>query len=255
MTQRYRCTVAYDGTHFDGWQVQPHARTVQGEIHKALGVVGGGEEIKVQGSGRTDSGVHAREQVFHFDARRPYACEKWQEAMNGVLPPDIQVMSVAHAPDGFHALASAVAKEYRYFLFLGPLMPPYLRHTMVRERRGLDVKRMREAAALLEGENDFLSFSANRGVEDKSTVRNLSVLRIEETEQGLVVRARSQGFLYKMVRQLVGCLLRVGRGDMSLDEVQALLDHPRRSHDAPSAPPQGLFLWQVWYDESEVNDG
>ena len=200
MSRRYRCLVAYDGTDFNGWQVQPDQRSVQEEIEKALFVLGQGEEIRIHASGRTDRGVHARGQVFHFDAERPYTPEKWQESMNGLLPRDICVMDVQYAEDNFHARVSSVAKEYRYFIFLGPLLPPDLRRTRVRERRRINVDAMRQAAALLEGEHDFLSFSANRGIEEPNTVRHLMMLKVEDTEEGLCIRARADGFLYKMVR-------------------------------------------------------
>ena len=252
--QRYRCTVAYDGTDFGGWQVQPNLRTVQAEIETALLKVGAGETIRIHCSGRTDRGVHARGQVCHFDASRPYTSGKWQEALNGVLPRDICILDVRPAVDNFHARVSSVAKEYRYFLYLDAVLPPDLRRTWVRERRQLDLDSMHAAAALLQGEQDFLSFSSNRGVEEVTTVRNLMRLAVEEVPEGLCVRARADGFMYKMVRQLVGCLLRIGRAEMSLADVQRLLEFPERNHEAPSAPPQGLFLWKVWYAGEEVNN-
>jgi tRNA pseudouridine38-40 synthase len=247
MTARLRMTVAYDGTDFSGWQGQPGKRSVQGDIEAAFRKLGAPEDIRVHGSGRTDSGVHARGQVFHVDPFRDYPARKWMESLNGVLPDDVRIMEAREVAADFHARFDAIAKEYRYFIFCGVNMPPDLRRTFLRVRSPLDIPAMHACAALLQGEHDFKGLSANRGYPERTTVRHLSTLVIEDIPEGLMVRAAANGFLYKMVRKLVGCLLYVGRGEMSLENVQDLLDHPRRTPHPPVVGAEGLYLWRVWY--------
>lgn len=251
MSGRLAATVAYDGTGFQGWQVQPGARTVQEEIERAFERLCGGKRPRIHGSGRTDTGVHARGQVFHVDPERktPYPPQKWLEALNGVLPPDIRIMDVRTVPAEFHARFDAVEKEYRYRIDTRPVVPPDLRFTRCPCRRTLDVEAMRAGAELLRGEHDFLSFSASRGAPERTTVRDLRRLEVVEEDEGLTLVAVADGFLYKMVRQLAGALLRVGSGELSLAELGDLVEVPERTHLAPTAPPQGLFLWNVRYPD------
>jgi len=247
VSQRLRMTVAYDGTDFNGWQGQPGLRSVQGDLEAALRQLGGAEDLRVHGSGRTDRGVHARGQVFHFDAFRDYPPWKWTEALNGLLPGDIRILDAQTVAPGFHARFDAVAKEYRYFIYHGMIMPPDLRRTWLRVRHPLDVPAMLATCELLRGEHDFKGFSANRGYSEASTRRHLHTLAMEAVPEGWVVRAVANGFLYKMVRKLVGSLLHVGLGEMTLAEVQGLLDHPVRKPFPTVAGAEGLFLWRVWY--------
>lgn len=248
-SKRLAVTVAYDGEKFQGWQVQPGMRTVQDEIEKAFGVICAGEKPRIHGSGRTDAGVHARGQVFHVDPERVCPKEKWMEALNGLLPADVRVMDVNVVSPDFHARFDAVSKEYRYFIFQGPVLPPEIRRIRHHVRKELDVEKMCRAATLLQGEKDFLSFSANRGKPEESTVRTIMECRFTGGAPEYCFTVKADGFLYKMVRQLAGALLRVGRGEMSLPEFQKLLDQPVRNHLAPTAPPQALFLWEVLYPE------
>ncbi len=249
--QRYAVTVAYDGRDFQGWQVQPGARTVQLELEKALAKICPGHAFRIHGSGRTDRGVHARGQVFHFDdPGRGFAVEKWREALNGVLPEDIRVRSLRGVSPEFHARFSALGKQYRYFIWHGEILPPELRFTRYALRLPLELSRMQAAAAGLQGEHDFRSFSASRGVDDEGeTVRHLRRLELQQDGPELCLIAEADGFLYKMVRQLAGALLRVGRGELDPEDLQRLLDHPERNHTAPTAPAQALFLWKVDYPE------
>jgi tRNA pseudouridine38-40 synthase len=243
-------TAAYDGTDFQGWQVQPGARTVQEEIEKALGGVHEGIRPRIYGSGRTDTGVHARGQVFHVDSRRGYSEPKWREALNGLLPTDIRILDVKRAAPDFHARFSAVSKQYRYFMYNHAVMPPDLRRYRLHVRAPMNVEAMQQATNRLRGERDFYSFSANRGREEQSTVRNLHQLRLEIDGPEICMVAEANGFLYKMMRQLAGVLVRVGLGELTVDDVQKLLDKPERNHQAPTALPQALYLWRVTYPES-----
>lgn len=247
--KRLLFTVGYDGTAFKGWQVQPGARTVQGEIEAGFSRLSGGAPVRIHASGRTDTGVHARGQTFHVDAPRlDFDPPQWVKALNGVLPEDVRIFSGREVPPDFHARFAAVQKEYRYFVFCGRVMPPELRFTRLREPAELDVAAMRAACGVLTGEHDFRAFSAIRVAADENTVRRMPVLTIQETDDGFFVRAVAGGFLYRMVRQLTGTLLRVGRGELSVAEVSRILKDGVRTPDTVSAPPQGLFLWRVAYE-------
>lgn len=247
--RRFLMTVGYDGTAFRGWQVQPGARTVQGEIEAGIARLAGGVSVRIHASGRTDTGVHARGQTFHFDApRSDFDAAQWMKALNGVLPEDVRIFDGQPVPDGFHARFDAVRKEYRYVVFCGRVMPPELRFTRLREPSVLNLAAMRNACDVLTGEHDFRAFSAIRVEADENTVRRMDSLSIEETEDGFYVRAVAGGFLYRMVRQVTGTLLRVGRGDLTVADVARLLEDRERTPDTVSAPPHGLFLWRVDYE-------
>ena len=248
---RLKCTVAYEGSEFQGWQVQPGARTVQQVLEDAFATLQAGTSLRIHGSGRTDAGVHARGQVFHVDVERVYSLDKWREALNAVLPRDVQILEASEVGGDFHARFDARDKEYRYFLWTGPVCPPDLRRVRHHVRVPLNLEAMQQACALLRGEHDFRSFSAVRVDVEEDTVRDVQVLDLVSSGEELILTAKAPGFLYKMVRQLMGALLRVGKGELTLEDLQDLLDHPRVGHEAPSAPAQGLFLWQVRYEGSE----
>lgn len=252
-SNRFLFTIGYDGTAFQGWQVQPGRRTVQGEIENVFAAFSGGAHVRPHASGRTDTGVHARGQCAHVDV--PIArldADRWVHALNGALPPDIRIYSARRVPPDFHARFDASRKEYRYFIHRNRILPPELRHYRLREPRRLDLAPMHAACRLLTGTHDFTSFSATRGYDETNTVRTLFELEILEAEDLLTVRAVADGFLYRMVRQLTGALLRVGRGELTLETISDLLAHPRRTAETPSAPPQGLFLWEVHYPEAKL---
>ncbi len=243
---RHRITAAYDGSAYAGWQVQPEHRTVQSEIEAALGTLAG-RAVKIHGSGRTDQGVHARGQVAHFDLPRAIPPANLKRALNGLLPADIRILAAARARPDFHARRSARGKEYRYFIWNGEILPPWLRAYRAHMRKPLDVPAMRAAAGHLVGRHDFAAFTANPNREVESTVRSLTELRVSRRGAEVVVVAKSDGFLYKMVRSLCGLLIRVGEGAVTPDEVPGILVSRVRTARVPTAPPQGLFLWHVTY--------
>jgi tRNA pseudouridine38-40 synthase len=238
--------VAYDGTAYAGWQVQPGAQTIQGALEAALKQITG-ETTRVQCSGRTDAGVHSIGQVAHFDLAKLYALDKLQLSLNAVLPEDIRVPELRRARADFHARFSPKGKEYRYFIWNSPVMPPHLRHHHYLVRKPLDVAAMRRAAALLVGKQDFVSFSANPNREISGTVRHLHGLAVTRRGHAVVIRASGDGFLYKMVRSLAGFLIRVGAGDLPPESARTILESKLRTATVPTAPPQGLFLWKVFY--------
>ncbi len=244
--RRYRLTLAYDGTAYGGWQIQPNAPTVQDTVEAALEKLTG-TRPKLHGSGRTDQGVHARGQVAHFDGEVRFSPHALRRAINAVLPDDIRVTRVAVATPAFHARKSTVRKEYRYFIRCGDEMPPDRRlyETLVRAK--LDVKAMREAAAVLEGRHDFAAFTANPNRTVESTVRELFALRVMRRGRLITIVAVGEGFLYKMVRSLAGWLIRVGEGSESPAATAAVLASRTRTARVPSAPARGLYLWRVSY--------
>lgn len=238
--------VTYDGTAYAGWQIQPRDATVQSRLEDAL------RELtqlatKVHGSGRTDQGVHARRQVAHFDLRKDLSPAIVRRGLNALLPDDIRVLDVKRVGADFHARGSAVSKEYRYFIWNGDMVPPFLRHYRLRIRQPLDIEAMRKAAALLRGRHDFSAFTANskRGMED--TVREVHDLRVEKRGREVVIVAGGEGFLYKMVRSLAGWLISVGQGDEPAPATVEILESRRRTSRVRTAMAHALFLWDVTY--------
>ena len=244
---RFRITVAYDGTAYAGWQVQPGLQTVQQALEEAI-LATCGHEVKLHGSGRTDRGVHARGQVAHFDADTRMGAKSMMLALNSRIPPDIRVVAADIVPEDFHARRSAIAKEYRYVVWNGPVMPPAERLYAYLVHRPLDIGLVREGAQRFIGKHDFVAFMANPQRELDSTVREIYEFEVSKTGRRIVFRVKGSGFLYKQVRSMVGMLIRVGTGAEKAETITRLLDTsaPRTAH-VPSAPPQGLTLWKVWY--------
>lgn len=250
MRRKIRLEFAYDGTHFHGFQRQsPGQRTVQGELERVLSELTG-EPIVVYGSGRTDAGVHARAQVAHFETASNIPVERWPRVLNHHLPPDIIVRRADVVPAEFHARYDAKAKEYRYWIDRGEVPGLWARRFSWHIPYPLDVAAMREAAGYLVGTHDFTTFSsAKTPLENR--VRTLYAVKIEETVMGesplLVISVQGNGFLYNMVRIIVGTLVDVGRGKLPASAIPQLLAAKDRTLAGATAPPQGLILWQVLY--------
>ena len=242
---RWKCVCAYDGGHFAGWQSQAGANAVQDVIEKRLREIFG-RDVRIHGSGRTDAGVHALEQVFHFDAEWRHGPDKLLAAFRIGLPPAVQVKSVRLAPADFHARFQATGKRYEYRIHLGDA-DPFLRPYSWSFFRPLDVDAMKVAADVLRGRHDFRAFTAVNGPAREDTVRELS--RLDVSRRGKLIRivAEADGFLYKMVRSLAGVLVSVGEGKLSAAEVRRILHSKQRTALVQTAPPQGLFLVKVYY--------
>ena len=275
----WKLTLAYDGTDFQGWQVQPGLATIQGELQAALGRVTG-ESPLPQGSGRTDAGVHALAQVASFTLRAPIPAENLHRALNRTLPPSIRISETRAVRNTFHARHSAVAKTYEYRVFRETICPPTLARYVYACPWRLDVDKLQACAQIFQGEHDFKSFAANdpdvsernRAMDEDaevalglkipaaSTVRKICYsmwelrpgCELQPSEAGamLVYRVRGNGFLHHMVRNLVGTMMDVGRGHLVLDEIAGILAARDRSAAGPTAPARGLFLHSVEYDES-----
>jgi len=242
---RRKAICAYDGSRFNGWQSQINAIGVQDAIEAALEAVLG-VKIRIHGSGRTDTGVHALAQVFHFDAVWPHTAAQLLAALSTRLPHGVQIKSLQCVKGDFHARFSATAKRYHYRLFLGRA-DPFEEAYCWSISRPLNLHAMRQTAALLEGRHDFAAFSALNGDEKETTVRHLRRLELKVRGRRLRVVLEAEGFLYKMARRLVGALVVAGLGKMTPTEVAALLESKDRPAVLETAPAQGLFLERVFY--------
>jgi tRNA pseudouridine38-40 synthase len=246
---KFKLTLAYDGTGYEGWQVQKIGTGVQEKVEAALAKLFPSQP-RVHSSSRTDTGVHALGMVAHFEVPRAefrMPVRKLALALNAHLPEDIRVLSAAHAPAKFHARFDAMGKQYRYFVWNHPAMNPLLRTTAWHVPRKLDVPAMGAAARLFIGKHDFQSFAANPGYARESTVR--TVVRCELKKYGalLTFTIEGDGFLYKMCRGIVGTLVQVGLGKFPADEIRTMFAKRDRRMAGMTAPAHGLVLWKVFY--------
>ncbi len=256
--KRIRMIVQYDGTEYVGWQTQPNGLAVQAVLEKEIEKLTG-RPAALHGSGRTDSGVHAWAQVAHFDTNSRIPADKWAFALNAGLPPDVRVQYSGEAPADFHARFSVKQKHYRYTVELGAHASAFRRHTALHHHGALDMESMRRAAKQALGAHDFIAFKA-AGTQLKSTVRE--IYRSEWTQKGslLYYDVAGSGFMYNMVRILVGTMLEIGGGLRGGDAIERALASGDRKDAGATAPPQGLMLMRVQYpdfdtaDYVEVND-
>ncbi|MBF0533315.1 MAG: tRNA pseudouridine(38-40) synthase TruA [Candidatus Omnitrophica bacterium] len=243
-----KLTIEYDGTDFRGWQIQKQGeRTVQQELKTAIQRLLN-EDVSVIGSGRTDTGVHARGQVANFKTRALLPASDIQRALNAILPRDIVVRDLAEAPEHFHAQYSAKTKTYCYAILTrkerSPLDSRYSMHFPF----PLDLNAMRAAAKTLIGRHDFKSFQASGSRRDIDTVRTISRLDIRQPDDYLWIEITADGFLYKMVRNIVGTLLEIGAGRRASASMKDILSQKSRCGAGDTAKPHGLTLLRVAYD-------
>lgn len=271
----WKLTLAYDGTDFNGWQVQPGKPTVQGELQAALLRITG-ENPLPQGSGRTDAGVHALGQVASFALQAPIPAENLYRALNRTLPRSIRILEAQAAPADFHARHAAVAKTYEYCVHLGENCLPFLARYVYCCRWPMDTDALAAAASAFVGEHDFLSFAASdpdlthrhlehaleakaqAQIDPPTAIRTVFSSEWErrhtDADELLVYRIRGNGFLHHMVRNLVGTMIEVGRGRWQPEEVAKILAARNRSAAGPTAPAQGLFLHSVEYPSCTGNE-
>jgi len=254
----YRVTLSYDGTDFAGWQIQepttasrPPQRTVQGTLEDVLAGLSGGARVRVAGAGRTDAGVHALGQVAAFELARDWEPRALERALNGLLPADVRVLAAERAPEGFHPRRHALAKLYRYEMDTGPVQVATRRRLAGHVPWLLDEELVRKAAALYEGRHDFASL-ASAGGSVKTTVRQVRrsharFVAAAGVGPTLVYEVEADGFLRRMVRSLVGGLVAVGRGRLSVEQLRAALEARHRSHWPAPVPACGLTLVRVDY--------
>lgn len=242
---RIKCIVSYDGSKFHGFQIQDKYRTVQGELQKALKNICQ-MEIIIHASGRTDAKVHGRRQVFHFDTIKELPEEQWKRAINHFLPNDIYILSSEIVLDEFHSRYSAIKKEYHYLLNTNEYSP-FETNYMYQYGKPLDLTLMKEASTIFLGEHDFASFCSYD--QYGNTIRTLYTFDIIETNGIITFKLIGNGFRRYMVRHLVGGLIQVGAKRMTKEKLQELLDSCGTKKCLHKAKPQGLYLYEVYYDK------
>ena len=244
-----KLTVAYDGTDYVGWQIQPNGVAIQQRLEEAWQSVTG-ESVRITASGRTDSGVHALGQVCSVETESVLPPGSVLRALNAETPFDITVVAVAEAREGFHAIRDAIQKTYHYHIQFGRILDPLRLRTTWFVPGELRLDDMQSAAKYLKGEHDFASFE-NAGAERTSTIRNVMALEVESEIvhgfPGVKISITANGFLYNMVRNIVGTLSRVGKGREEIEWVRWVREQKDRKYAGEAAPPHGLFLDHVVY--------
>lgn len=246
--RRIKIVLSYDGTDYHGWQVQPGLPTIQAVLEHVVAEIEGAP-VNVTASGRTDAGVHALAQVAAFDLHNPIPAANLRKAMNRLLPRDIRVLEVEEAQPDFHPRYDARAKTYEYRIWRGEIVPPFDRRYVHHHPYPLDVSAMMTAAPTFEGTHDFTAFAAtdDRDAMGLSKIRTIFCSRCELDRERLQYRVRGSGFLKHMVRNIVGVLLEVGKGNVGAEGVRGRLEAGCSIPPGPTAPAQGLFLVSVEY--------
>ena len=260
MSRNFKISLAYDGSEFHGWQIQPGLPTVQGTLAECLKRLTG-EEVLPQGSGRTDAGVHALAQVASVRLESPIPERNLVVALNDVLPPSVRVNSIEVVSDSFHARHSAKAKTYRYRIYRDAICPPFLARYVYHDPYPMNEEALLHSSEHVVGKYDFTSFAASdpersaRIAESReegeeqgaSNVRTIHSSQWTRTNEELVYTVRGDGFLHHMVRNLVGTFLQVGKGALKIEDVPRILAARDRSAAGPTAPACGLYLLSVEY--------
>ena len=242
----YKLTIQYEGTRYKGWQEQKHTEaTIQGKLQRVLERMTE-EEIDLQGSGRTDAGVHAKGQIAHFHTKAVWDVEQIKKYMNEYLPEDIAILQVEQVDGRFHSRLNAKSKTYEYRIYKGSKPDVFERRYVWPMEEKLDVAKMREAAGHLTGTHDFMAFCGNRRMK-KTTVRTIYQIEIEETEHEIRMRFTASGFLQNMVRILTGTLVEVGRGERTPEDMERILESRDRQQAGFLMPAKGLTLMEVKY--------
>jgi tRNA pseudouridine38-40 synthase len=252
--QTIKLTIAYDGSDFHGWQLQPGLATIQGALHDAIRQITQ-EPITIHGASRTDAGVHALGQVAHFKTHSTLDAQEIQRGLNALLPPTIRIVNAQEVGQDFHARWLAQGKTYRYRIYRGEVLPPFDHRRAFHYPRPLDEAAMSAAARTFEGQHDFSSFAASTGSEEDDKDRDMQrvihsselVREPQRDEIAYVVRGRS--FLRYMVRKIVGTLIEVGQGRLAPSDIPEIFATRDRSRSGPTVPPEGLYLVALEYPD------
>jgi tRNA pseudouridine38-40 synthase len=247
MPSRVKLTVAYDGAAFAGWQSQAHRNTVQDELERALLKISS-HRIRVHGAGRTDAGVHALAQCAHIDLpEKRMPIDRLRNALNAVLPAAVRILRCRYVSQKFHARFSATGKLYRYRIYAAPILPPLELGRAWHIFSPLNVDLLKSAGHKFIGTHNFAAFAVNRGKKDGDAIRTISSVRIRGTGALFTIDVAGDGFLYKMVRLMVGSMARIALGKMELGEIASRLRSPRAHGSRFVAPAEGLYLVKIWY--------
>jgi len=247
MSQRLKLVIAYDGAVFAGWQSQTHRNTVQDKLEQAFQKIIGAR-IRVHGAGRTDAGVHALAQCAHVDLpERRLSAERWTGALNASLPATIRVLRCQFVSQNFHARFSAKGKVYHYRIWAAPILPPLEFSRAWHISPPLDVDLLEEAGERFVGTHDFAAFAANRGKKEEKTVRTIWSVQVRRNGPRVTIEVAGDGFLYKMVRLMIGAMTRAALGKMNPAEITSRLKSGRADGVRFVAPAEGLYLAKIWY--------
>ncbi len=254
MLHNFKLTLAYDGTAYCGWQIQPNGVTIQEILQEKIALILR-HQVTLIGSGRTDSGVHAAGQIAHFHYHDSIELFRFQGSLNALLPRDIRILAVEEVALDFHAQHSAKSKTYHYHMHLDHVLDPFIRLYRLHVKEKVDIDLMRKAARLFVGEHDFTSFAneAHSGSASQNAVRTMRRLDIVDQPGGVRLEFEADGFLYKMVRNITGTLLEVARGKRPIDDINKILAAKDRRYAGQAAPPQGLFLMHVQYKSGVIH--
>lgn len=247
-SHNYKLTIAYDGTAYCGWQVQLNGISIQSLIQHKISIILR-TKVTLIGSGRTDAGVHARGQIAHFHSCKIHDFYRFQGSLNALLPRDIRILHIEEVPINFHAQYTAIGKTYYYHLNLDHVPDPFTRLYSLHVKEKINADLLKKASLFFIGTHDFTSFAneAHLGSASKDPIRTLKRLDVVEELYGVRLEFQGNGFLYKMVRNIVGTLLEVAAGKRSKEEIPLILSQKDRKSAGQAAPPQGLFLMEVEY--------
>jgi tRNA pseudouridine38-40 synthase len=246
-SRRLKLIVAYDGAPFAGWQSQSHSNTAQDHLERALERVTGGP-ARVHGAGRTDAGVHALAQCAHVDVSDKLLLpQRWIQTLNALLLPAIRVLRCRYVSNDFHARLSAKGKIYRYRIWTAPVLPPFEYRRAWHIPQPLDLRVLKTAAKHFVGTHDFAAFAANRGKAEPSTIRTINSLSVRQNGPYVTIEFDGNGFLYKMVRLIVGALVKCALGKMRVEEITSRLHSGKVGSARFTAPAEGLYLVRVRY--------
>jgi len=257
MSRRLKLIIAYDGAPFAGWQSQSHRNTVQDHLQRAFERISG-RAVRIHGAGRTDAGVHAFAQCAHVDVSKFLPSARWIEALNALLPPAIRVLRCRYVSSDFHARLSAKAKIYCYRIWTAPILPPFEYRRAWHIVQPLDLKILKSAAKHFVGTHNFASFAANRGKSasrtdssrrepEPSTIRTINSVCVRQKGPCLTIEFHGDGFLYKMVRLMVGALVKCALGNIHVEEIPSRLRSGKIGSASFAAPAGGLYLVRVRY--------
>ncbi len=247
MSRRLKLVIAYDGSQFAGWQSQSHRNTIQDHIERAFEHIGG-KPVRVHAAGRTDAGAHALAQCAHADlADDRLSAAGWTGALNALLPPTIRVLRCRYVAKDFHARLSAKGKIYRYRIWSAPVLPPFEYRRAWHIARPLNLKILKTAAKRFVGTHDFAGFAANRGNPERSTVRTIHSVDVRRSGPRVTIDFDGDGFLYKMVRLIVGSLVKCALGKLRVEDLTKRLASAHAGQARFAAPAEGLFLVRVRY--------
>jgi tRNA pseudouridine38-40 synthase len=246
MSRRLKLIVAYDGAPFAGWQSQSHRNTVQDHLERAFERVTTAA-VRVHGAGRTDAGVHALAQCAHVDVSKSLPADRWSKALNALLPSAIRVLRCRNVSEDFHARFSAKGKVYRYRIWTAPILPPFEDRRVWHIAKPLDLNILKSAAKNFVGTHNFAAFAGNRGKPEPTTIRTINSVRVRKKGSAVLIEFDGDGFLYKMVRLIVGALVKCALGKMSIEEITSRLHSGKLSSTRFAAPAAGLYLVRVRY--------